>query len=78
MTDVVVPFPNRADLKANPAEGYADISRKVCRIVQEHHPEPQAARLTVRASALAATHFMTRREVAEGLRSLADEVENMR
>lgn len=78
MSDVVIPFPDRADLKTNPAAGYADISRKVCRIVQEHHPEPQAARLTVRASALAATHFMTRREVAEGLRSLADEVENMR
>lgn len=74
----VVSLPNRSDLKTNPAEGYADISRKVCRIVQEHHPEPQAARLTVRASALAATHFMTRREVAEGLRSLADEVESMR
>ena len=74
----VVSLPNRSDLKANPAEGYADISRKVCRIIHDHQPEPQAARLTVRASALAATHFMTRREVDEGLRSLADEVENMR
>lgn len=74
----VVSLPNRSDLTAHPNAGYADISRKVCRIVQEHHPEPQAARLTVRASALAATHFMSRREVAEGLRSLADEVENMR
>lgn len=74
----VVSLPNRSDLISHPSVGYADISRKVCRIVQEHHPEPQAARLTVRASALAATHFMTRREVAEGLRSLADEVESMR
>lgn len=78
MSAVVIPFRNRADLKANPVEGYADISRKVCRIVQEHQPMSQAARLAVRASVLASMHFMSRGQVVDFLLDLGVEVENMR
>lgn len=74
----VVSLPNRSDLISHPSVGYADISRKVCRIVQEHHPEPQAARLTVRASVLASMHFMSRGQVVDFLLDLGVEVENMR
>lgn len=78
--NAVVPFPERAgrDLKTNPSAGYAAITRKVERIIEDHEPEPQAARLVVRAAVLACVRRVRPGETAEALRSLADEVEGMR
>lgn len=78
--NAIVPFPERAgrDLKTNPSAGYAAITRKVERIIEDHEPEPQAARLVVRAAVLACVRRVRPGETAEALRSLADEVEGMR
>lgn len=78
--NAIVQFPERAgrDLRTQPAAGYAAITRKVERIIDDHDPEPQAARLVVRAAVLACASRVRPSETAEALRSLADEVEGMR
>lgn len=74
----VLVFPDRAarDLTLNPSAGYAAITRKVERIIHDHDPEPQTARLTVRAAALACARRVHSGEVAQALRDLADEIES--
>lgn len=54
--NAVVPFPARAgrDLLKDTSVGVASISRKVDRIIEDHTPHGQAARLVVRAAVLAA------------------------
>lgn len=78
--NAIVQFPERAgrDLRTQPAAGYAAITRKVERIIDDHDPEPQAARLLVRAAVLACARRVRPAETAEALRALADEVEVMR
>lgn len=78
--NAIVQFPERAgrDLRTQPAAGYAAITRKVERIIDDHDPEPQAARLLVRAAVLACARRVRPSETAEALRALADEVEGMR
>lgn len=78
--NAIVQFPERAgrDLRTQPAAGYAAITRKVERIIDDHDPEPQAARLVVRAAVLACASRVRPSETAEALRALADEVEGMR
>lgn len=78
--NAIVQFPDRAgrDLKTNPAAGYAAITRKVERIIEDHEPEPQAARLVVRAAVLACARRIRPTDTAQALRDLADEVEGMR
>lgn len=78
--NAIVRFPERAgrDLRTQPAAGYAAITRKVERIIDDHDPEPQAARLLVRAAVLACARRVRPSETAEALRALADEVEGMR
>lgn len=63
------------DLKTSPAAGYAAVTRKVERIIQDHDPEAQAARLVVRAAGLACARRIRASETAEALRALADEIE---
>lgn len=78
--NAIVQFPERAgrDLRTQPAAGYAAITRKVERIIDDHDPEPQPARLVVRAAVLACASRVRPSETAEALRALADEVEGMR
>lgn len=73
----VITFPDRAsrNLASSPAAGYAEITRKVEQIIHQHEPEAQAARLVVRAAALACARRVRRSELAEALRGLADEIE---
>jgi len=73
----VVPFPDRAarNLSVSPAAGYAAITRKVERVIQDHEPHPQAARLTIRAAVLAGATCLPRGELVQALRDLADEVD---
>lgn len=75
--NAIVHFPERAgrDLRTQPAAGYAAITRKVERIIDDHDPEPQAARLLVRAAVLACARRVRPSEAAEALRALADEIE---
>lgn len=75
--NAIVQFPERAgrDLRTQPAAGYAAITRKVERIIDDHDPEPQAARLVVRAAVLACARRVRPSETAEALRALADEIE---
>lgn len=79
--NAVVPFPDRnasRDLSKNAAGGYAAITRKVERIIADHDPAPQAARLIVRASVLMARTFVPKAELVQAIRDLADEVEASR
>lgn len=75
--NAVVPFPERAgrDLLKDTSVGVASISRKVDRIIEDHTPHGQAARLTVRFAVLAARNRMSKTELVNDLRDLADEVE---
>ena len=75
--NAVVPFPDRAgrDLLKDTSVGVASISRKVDRIIEDHTPHGQAARLTVRFAVLAARDRMTKSELLNALRDLTDEVE---
>lgn len=75
--NAVVPFPERAgrDLLKDTSVGVASISRKVDRIIEDHTPHGQAARLTVRFAVLAARDRMTKSELLNALRDLTDEVE---
>ena len=77
--NAVVPFPDRAgrDLLKDTSVGVASISRKVDRIIEDHTPHGQAARLTVRFAVLAARHRMPKAELLNALHALADEVEGM-
>ena len=78
--NAIVQFPDRAgrDLKTNPSAAYAAIARKVERIIHDHDPEPQAARLVVRAAVLACARRVRPSDTAQALRDLPDEVEGMR
>lgn len=78
--NAVVPFPARTGLNLNrhPSAGYAQITRKVGRIVSDHEPHPQAARLTVRAAVVAARVHVPAKDLAQALRDMADEVEAAR
>lgn len=75
--NAIVKFPERAgrDLNKDMPEGYAAITRKVERIIEDHDPSPQAARLVVRAAVLACARRIRASETADALRSLADEIE---
>jgi hypothetical protein len=75
--NAVVPFPERAgrDLLKDTSVGVASISRKVDRIIEDHTPHGQAARLTVRFAVLAARNRMSKTELVTALRDLTDEVE---
>lgn len=75
--NAVVPFPERAgrDLLKDTSVGVASISRKVDRIIEDHTPHGQAARLTVRFAVLAARDRMSKTELVNALRDLTDEVE---
>lgn len=75
--NAVVPFPERAgrDLLKDTSVGVASISRKVDRIIEDHTPHGQAARLTVRFAVLAARNRMSKTELVNALRDLTDEVE---
>lgn len=77
--NAIVQFPDRAgrDLVKNTAVGISAIDRKVNRIIQDHEPHGQAARLTVRFAVLAARYRMPKAELLNALRALADEVEGM-
>lgn len=77
--NAIIPFPDRAgrDLLKDTSVGVASISRKVERIIEDHTPHGQAARLTVRFAVLAARHRMPKVELLNALRALADEVEGM-
>lgn len=77
--NAIVPFPDRAgrDLLKDTSVGVASISRKVDRIIEDHTPHGQAARLTVRFAVLAARHRMPKAELLNALHALADEVEGM-
>lgn len=75
--NAIIPFPDRAgrDLLKDTSVGVASISRKVDRIIEDHTPHGQAARLTVRFAVLAARDRMTKSELLNALRDLTDEVE---
>lgn len=75
--NAIIPFPDRAgrDLLKDTSVGVASISRKVDRIIEDHTPHAQAARLTVRFAVLAARDRMTKSELLNALRDLTDEVE---
>lgn len=75
--NAVVTFPERAgrDLLKDTSVGVASISRKVDRIIEDHTPHGQAARLTVRFAVLAARNRMSKTELVNALRDLTDEVE---
>lgn len=75
--NAVVPFPERAgrDLLKDTSVGVASISRKVDRIIEDHTPHGQAARLTVRFAVLSARNRMSKTELVSALRDLTDEVE---
>lgn len=75
--NAVVPFPEGAgrDLLKDTSVGVASISRKVDRIIEDHTPHGQAARLTVRFAVLAARNRMSKTELVNALRDLTDEVE---
>lgn len=75
--NAVVPFPERAgrDLKTNPSAGYAAITRKVERIIEDHTPHRQAARLVIRFAVLAGRTHMSKAELVNALRDLTDEIE---
>ncbi|MBB5770867.1 hypothetical protein HNP47_000836 [Brevundimonas vesicularis] len=75
--NAIIPFPDRAghDLLKDTSVGVASISRKVDRIIEDHTPHAQAARLTVRFAVLAARDRMTKSELLNALRDLTEEVE---
>lgn len=75
--NAIVQFPERAgrDLTENTAVGISAIDRKVNRIIQDHEPHGQAARLTVRFAVLAARMHMPKAELVNALRDLTDEIE---
>ncbi len=75
--NAIIPFPDRAgrDLLKDTSVGVASISRKVERIIEDHTPHGQAARLTVRFAVLAARYRMSKAELLNALRDLTDEVE---
>lgn len=75
--NAIVPFPDAAgrDLTKNLGVGIAAINRKVCRIIQDHTPHGQAARLTIRYAVLNARFVVPTAELANALRALADEIE---
>lgn len=75
--NAIVHFPERAgrDLAKDSAAGVAAIHRKVCRIIEDHEPHGQAARLTVRFAAMNARFFVPKGELVNALRDLADEIE---
>lgn len=77
--NAIVPFPDVAgrDLLKDTSAGVASISRKVDRIIEDHTPHVQAARLTVRFAVLAARHRMPKADLLNALHALADEVEGM-
>lgn len=78
--NAVVQFPARAgrDLIQAPAAGYAQITRKVGRIIEDHETHSQAARLTVRAAVVAAAVYVPGKDLAQALRDMADKVEGGR
>lgn len=73
----IVQFPERAgrDLTKDTAVGVAAICRKVDRIIDDHTPHGQAARLTVRFAVLAARLHVPKAELIHGLQDLIAEVE---
>ena len=75
--NAIIPFPDRAgrDLRTQTAAGYAAITRKVERIIDDHDPAPQAARLVVRAAVLRARTLVPKTELIQAIRDLADEIE---
>ncbi|WP_312595460.1 hypothetical protein [Brevundimonas sp.] len=75
--NAIVQFPERAgrDLTKDTAVGVATISRKVDRIIADHTPHGQAARLTVRFAVLAARLHVPKAELINGLQDLIAEVE---
>ena len=75
--NAIVPFPERAgrDLLKDTSVGVASINRKVDRIIEDHTPHGQAARLRVRFAVLAARLRMPKAELVNALRDLTDEVE---
>lgn len=77
--NAIVSFPDSAgrDLLKDTSIGVASISRKVDRIIEDHTPHAQAARVTVRFAVLAARHRMPKADLLNALHALADEVEGM-
>lgn len=75
--NAIIPFPDRAgrDLLKDTSVGVASISRKVDRIIEDHTPHAQAARLTVRFAVLAARHRMPKAELLNALHALAEEIQ---
>ncbi|WP_404415495.1 hypothetical protein [Brevundimonas vesicularis] len=75
--NAIVQFPERAgrDLTKDTAVGISAIDRKVNRIIEDHEPHGQAARLVIRYAVLAARIHISKTELANALRDLAGEVE---
>ena len=77
--NAILQFPDRAgrDLTKDTAVGISAIDRKVNRIIEDHEPHGQAARLVIRFGVLAGRMHMPKAELLNGLRDLMDEVEAM-
>lgn len=75
--NAIVQFPERAgrDLTKDTAVGISAIDRKVNRIIEDHEPHGQAARLVIRFAVLAGRTRMSKAELVNALRDLTDEIE---
>lgn len=75
--NAIVQFPERAgrDLTKDTAVGISAIDRKVNRIIEDHEPHGQAARLVIRFAVLAGRTHMLKAELVNALRDLTDEIE---